>query len=72
MVRVQIEVQSGTGHFRVSARATTIVQAVSLVGADYPGASVRVVFPIEPDAFFVGNVEGDREIVGAENVMSAA
>ena len=72
MVRVQIEVQNGTGHFRVPARATTIVQAVGLVSADYPGASVRVVFPIEPDTFFVGNVEGEPEILGAENIMSAA
>ncbi len=72
MVRVQIEVESGTGRFRVPARATTIVQAVRFVSAGYPGASVRVVFPIELDAFFAGDVEGEPEIVRAKGMVSAA
>ena len=53
MVRVSVEVRSGTARFRVGVQAPIIKKALSAVAVRYPRGVVRVVFPIEPEGFFV-------------------
>jgi hypothetical protein len=53
MVKVSVELRSGTARFRVSVQARSIRQALGLVAARYPQGEVGVVFPIEPEGFFV-------------------
>ena len=71
MVRVSIEVRSGAARFRVGIQASSIQRAVSLVKGLHPAGDVRVVFPIEPEAFFVrdalareGLIEGNKSQEG--------
>ncbi|QIN79223.1 hypothetical protein GBA65_12615 [Rubrobacter marinus] len=70
MIQVQVEVESGAGRFLVSARAASIGRALSLVCASNPGATARVVFPIEPDPFFVREVS--REGLAAHEAIGSA
>ena len=53
MVRVSVEVRSGTARFRVGVQAQSIRKALSVVGGRYPHSVVGVAFPIEPEGFFV-------------------
>jgi hypothetical protein len=53
MIRVALEICSGAASFRAAVCAESIERAVSLVGVRYPGAETTVIFPIEPEAFFV-------------------
>jgi hypothetical protein len=53
MVKVSVEVRSGTARFRVSVQARSIRAALGMVRARYPQGEVGVVFPIEPEGFFV-------------------
>jgi len=52
MVKVSVEVRSGTARFRVSVQARSLHEALSSVGGRYPRGEVRVVSPIEPEGFF--------------------
>jgi hypothetical protein len=67
MVGVSMEVGSGGARFRVGVRASSIERAVSLVKGSYSASDVRVVFPIDPEGFFVedalaeeGPIEGGK------------
>ena len=53
MVKISVEVRSGTARFRVGVQAREIRQALSVVGARYPQGEVAVVFPVEPEGFLV-------------------
>ena len=53
MVKVSIEVYSGTACFAVAIRAKSIQQALSIVATQYPGSVAKVKFPINPEGFFV-------------------
>jgi hypothetical protein len=53
VVRVSIEVRNGATRFRVGVQATSIQGAISLVKASYVAGDVRVIFPIDPEGFFV-------------------
>jgi hypothetical protein len=53
MVRVSIEVRSGAARSRVDVQASSIQRAVSLVKSLHSASDVRVVFPIDPEDFFV-------------------
>ena len=53
MVKVSIEVHSGTARFAVAIKAQSIQQALSIVAARYPSNAARVKFPIDPESFFV-------------------
>lgn len=53
MVRVSVEVRSGVARFRVVVQASNIQRAVSLVKGLYSASDVRVLFPIDPERFFV-------------------
>jgi hypothetical protein len=66
IVKVSVEVRSGTARFRVG------VQAPSMVGGRYPKGNVRVVSPIEPEGFFVGEPTALAGMVGPEQVHREA
>ena len=53
MIKVSVEVRSGTASFRVGVQAQSIRRALSVVGKRYPGSLVKVSFPIEPEGFFI-------------------
>ncbi len=58
MIKVSVEVREEAAPFRVEVRAESITRAVSTIERRHPGRTVRVVFPIDPENFFV---EGSRE-----------
>ena len=66
MIRVVIEVGSGSACFNVAVRAESIQRALSLAMARYAGGDVRVVFPIEPEAFFGKGPGTEGELVELE------
>ncbi len=67
MIRISIEVRNGATWFRVGVQATSIQRAISLVGNVFHSAGdVRVVFPIDPEGFFV------EDVLGAEGLIERA
>jgi hypothetical protein len=72
MIRVSVEVYSGAARFRATVWAKSIECALSLVRARYPGGEARVIFPIEPEAFFVDGVVPTSEVVSLETPEEAA
>ena len=64
MIRICIEVDRGTASSTtLSVKAESIPRALEVVGEQNPGCDLNVVFPLDPDSFFV--VE-DSEGVEAE------
>jgi hypothetical protein len=53
MVKVSIEVHSGTARFAIAVKAESIRQALNLVAAQHPSSVARVKYPIDPESFFV-------------------
>jgi hypothetical protein len=53
VVRVSIEVRSGAARFRVGIQASSIQRAVGLAMGLYSASDVRVIFPIDPEGFFI-------------------
>jgi hypothetical protein len=53
MVKVSVEVRSGSARFWVSVRAQSVEQAANIVASWYPDRDVRMRFPIDPESFFV-------------------
>ena len=72
MVKVSVEVRSGTARFRVSVRAQSIRKALGMVGARYPSGEVGVVFPIEPEGFFVDGPPTLAAMLGTERPKQLA
>jgi hypothetical protein len=58
MIRIFVEVCEGATPLRVEVRAESIGQAVDSIQERHPGRAVQVVFPIDPEEFFV---EGQQE-----------
>jgi hypothetical protein len=63
MIKVRIEVHSGSARFGVAVQAQSIHQALSLAGAKFPGRTCRVKFPIEAEGFFVEGACAREEMV---------
>jgi hypothetical protein len=72
MVKVSVEVRSGTARFRVGVQAQSIRKALSMVGGRYPQGEVRVLFPIEPEGFFVREPTAVARMVGPEEAQREA
>jgi hypothetical protein len=66
VIRVSVEVHSERARFRIAVWAETIERALSLARAHYPGGEVRVMFPIEPEEFFVNGTTHSSEVVHLE------
>lgn len=58
MIRVCIEVHQGAVPIKLAVRAESITRAVSLIEERHPARNVRVVFPIDPEEFFVSKQTG--------------
>ena len=72
IVRISVEVRSGTARFRVGVQAQSIRKALSMVAGRYPRGVVEVAFPIEPDEFFVHGSSGPARVVGNERTHKEA
>ena len=64
MIRISIEVRSGTARFKVSAQAESIEGALEIAKRYNPGKECKVVFPIDPEGFFVEDDLGRDGAVG--------
>jgi hypothetical protein len=53
VIRVFIEVNEEAAPLRVEVRAESISQAVDTIEELHPGRTVQVMFPIDPEEFFV-------------------
>ena len=61
MLRVSVEVREGAVTSRVQITAPSIERALEIARAGKPGLKVRLLFPIDPEAFFVPTEPGVRE-----------
>jgi hypothetical protein len=53
MVRISVQVSSGSARFRVMVQAESIERALEIARHHNPTADCRVSFPIDPESFFV-------------------
>ncbi|HEX2741472.1 MAG TPA: hypothetical protein VHM69_13590 [Rubrobacter sp.] len=53
MIRVRIEVDRGEASSTLSVRAESILRALEVAGEQNPDCALSVVFPLDPDTFFV-------------------
>jgi hypothetical protein len=53
MVRISVQVSSGTACFRVTIQAESIERALDIVASQNPGKACEVTFPIDPETFVV-------------------
>jgi hypothetical protein len=53
MVKVSVEVRSGSARFWVSVQAQSIQQVANIVARWYPNTDVRMRFPLDPEDLFV-------------------
>ena len=61
MICVIIEIREGALTRRVRVTAPSIERALKMAGGGKPGRRVGLVFPIDPEAFFVPGDPGRRE-----------
>jgi hypothetical protein len=67
MVRVCIKVECGeAGPTTLAVRAENILRALEVAGERHPGCALNVVFPLDPDTFFVRDDSGGVEAGAAE------
>ena len=59
MICVTVEIREGALTSRARVTAPSIERALKIVGGGKPGRRVGLVFPIDPEAFFV---PGDRAL----------
>ena len=67
MVRITVQVSSGSARFRVMVQAETIERALEIARRHNPAAECEVSFPIDPEAFFATD-----STPGVETVEEAA
>jgi hypothetical protein len=53
MIRISIQVSSGAARFKVTVEAESIERALEIVARQNPGKEYEVMFPIDPETFFV-------------------
>ena len=61
MISITVEISEGTLTHRRRVTAPSIERALKIAHGGKPGRRVRLVFPIEPEAFFVTDVPGRKE-----------
>jgi hypothetical protein len=59
MIRVTIEQKRGPVTRRVAVTAPSIARALELAGAGRDGIEAKVLFPIDPDTYFVPEGSGE-------------
>jgi hypothetical protein len=55
LIKISIEVRSSAARFKVALLAESIEGALEIARKYNPGKECRVVFPIDPESFFVGD-----------------
>jgi hypothetical protein len=53
MIRISVRVSDGSARFGVAVQAESIERALEIVARQNPGKECEVVFPIDPETFFV-------------------
>jgi hypothetical protein len=53
MIKVSMEVREGATLSRATVEAESIREAVNITRRRYPSCDVRVMFPIDPEIFFI-------------------
>jgi hypothetical protein len=53
MIRVSMEVREVNALSRATVQAESIREAVNITRRRYPGRDVRVIFPLDPETFFI-------------------
>ena len=53
MIKVSMEVREGAALSTAIVQAESVREAVNIIKRRYPGREVRVIFPIEAEAFFI-------------------
>jgi hypothetical protein len=64
MIKIAIEVRSSAARFKVALVAESIEGALEIAKRYHPGKQCKVVFPIDPQSFFVENHFGRGGVVG--------
>jgi hypothetical protein len=62
MIRVTVEIRESAFTYRRRVTAPSIEQALRVAGGGRPGRRVHLLFPTEPEAFFVTEVPGQIEV----------
>ena len=65
MIRISVQVSSGSARFRVAIQAESIERALEIARRHNPGKECVVNFPIDPEAFFVGEAVAPVEQLAA-------
>ena len=60
MIRVFVEATGGAAPLRVEVSAESIGQAVATIEELHPDRTVQVVFPIDPEEFFIEDSQDAR------------
>jgi hypothetical protein len=63
MIKITIEVKSGTARFNVAVQAKSIEEALEIAKGHNSGKECKVVFPIDPEDFFVNDDLGGGGVV---------
>ena len=61
MICVSVEISDGALTHRAQLTAPSIERALEITGEEMPGRRVRLLFPIDPEAFFVPGDHDRRE-----------
>jgi hypothetical protein len=61
MICIVVEIHEGALTHRTRVTAPSIERALKIAGGGKPDRRVRLIFPIEPEAFFVTEVPGRKE-----------
>jgi hypothetical protein len=67
VVKVSVEVRSGAARFRVGVQASSIQNALNLVKGLYSTKDIKVVFPIDPEGFFVADALAAERLIQRSN-----
>ncbi len=60
MIQVAVEIREGALTYRVRVTANSIERGLEIAGEGKPGRRVRLVFPIDPEVYFVPAASGTR------------
>ena len=66
MIRITVEVSRGAARFGVEVQAESIKRALEIVESQNPSCAAKVVFPIEPEEFYVGDATVTAESLNRE------
>jgi hypothetical protein len=66
VIRITVEVSQRAARYRVAVQAKSIKRALEIVESQNPSCAAKVVFPIEPEEFYVGDTTVPAESLNRE------